>query len=190
MQGWPNTQRVARHSSSIDEIVETQYKIQCTVHERRECLDAHHALGRWLKWVSATTEQLCSSSHGGCHRYQTPATITDCSKIVKVRASSILAGFLLKLLYVIRTTPHLQVGSLVCLQKFGVLTRFASTLALDAPWPPSPPPPLSLTARAIFWAALLRLSRSKSSTARRLSSFGARRSTFPAVSSATRCVLS
>ena len=59
--------------------------------------------------------------------YESPATITDCSKIVKVRASSILAGFLLKLLYVIRTTPHLQVGSLVCLQKFGVLTCFAST---------------------------------------------------------------
>lgn len=38
--------------------------------------------------------------------YETPATITDCSKIVKVRASSIHAGFSLKVLYVIRTTPN------------------------------------------------------------------------------------
>lgn len=93
--------------------------------------------------------------------YETPATITDCSKIVKVRASSIHAGFSLKVLYVIRTTLNPQVRRSNRRQEARQLTRFILLLAIDAPWPHSPPPRLSLTARAIFWVVLLRLSRSK-----------------------------
>ena len=122
--------------------------------------------------------------------YESPATITDCSKIVKVRASSIAVGFLLTL-YSIYSSSYHQVRLFLKSSKLRVFTfGLFPTPHPDAPWPPSPPPPSSLTARAIFWVALLRLSRSKSSTARRLLSSGARRSTFPAASSATKYVSS
>lgn len=62
--------------------------------------------------------------------YETPATITDCSKIVKVRASSIQAGFLLKVLYVIRTTPNLQVRRPCRIHEIRKLTCFLPILAL------------------------------------------------------------